>query len=72
MDLQSLRKFTLQANKSGYVSGEEKQWIKEKDNSTTILFNQGQWKMNDNFFGGEPYGGRIIISYENKPYWIMV
>ena len=72
MDLQSLRKFTLQANKSGYVSGEEKQWIKEKDNSTTILFNQGQWKMNANFFGGKPYGGRIIISYENKPYWIMV
>lgn len=72
MDLQTLRRFILQANKLGYASGEEKQWIKEKDRSTTILFNQGPWKMNDNFFGGEPYGGRIIISHKNKPYWIMV
>lgn len=72
MDLQTLRRFILQANKSGYTSGKEKQWIKEKNKSTTILFNQGPWKMNDNFFGGEPYGGRIIISYNNKPYWIMV
>ena len=72
MDLQTLRRFILQANKLGYASGKEKQWIKEKNRSTTILFNQGPWRMNDNFFGGEPYGGRIIISYENKPYWIMV
>ncbi len=72
MDLQTLRRFILQANRSGYASGKKKRWIKEKDNSTTILFNQGYWEMNDNFFGGEPYGGRIIISYKNKPYWIMV
>ena len=72
MDLQTLRRFILQANKSGYASGKEKQWTKERDKSTTILFDQGPWKMNDNFFGGEPYGGRVIILYKNKPYWIMV
>ena len=28
--------------------------------------------MHDNFFGGEPYGGRIIVSHKNKPVWMMV
>lgn len=28
--------------------------------------------MNDNFFGGEPYGGREVVFYEEKPVWMMV
>lgn len=26
--------------------------------------------MHDNFFGGEPYGGRQVISVSSEPYWI--
>lgn len=52
--------------------GEGKQWIKEKDGSTTIPFEKNGWKSHDNFFGGEPYGGRIIVSYKKRPLWIMV
>jgi len=72
MKKEDLRKFIIDSNKAGYASGEEKKWIKEEDKSTTIPFKKGDWKMHDNFFGGEPYGGRIIVSHRNKPFWMMV
>lgn len=67
-----LQQFLLEANKSGYAGGKVKQWIKEKDGSTTILFEKNEWKSHDNFFGGEPYGGRTIVFYKDKPFWMMV
>lgn len=62
----------IDSNKAGYAGGEVKKWIKEPDGSTTIPFEKGKWKSHDNFFGGEPYGGRVIVVYEEKPVWIMV
>ncbi|MBI2514692.1 hypothetical protein HYV91_00665 [Candidatus Wolfebacteria bacterium] len=72
MDKEELRHFLIDSNKAGYAGGEEKKWIKEADGSTTIPFEAGAWRSHDNFFGGEPYGGRIIVFYKNKPFWIMV
>src|SRR5438046_495442 len=42
------------------------------DGSTTITFTQDDWSFHDNFFGGQPYGGRAIIHYLRKPVWTMV
>lgn len=72
MDKESLRQFLIDSNKAGYADGEGKKWVKEPDGSTTIPFEKGSWKSHDNFFGGEPYGGRTIVFYEGKPYWMMV
>lgn len=72
MDTESLRKFLIDSNMAGYAGGDEKKWIKEPDGSTTINFAQGEFKSNDNFFGGEPYGGRIVVHQNNKPVWMMV
>lgn len=72
MNIKLLRKFLVDSNNAGYAGGEEKKWIKENDGSTTIPFEKGAWKSHDNFFGGEPYGGRTIVYFENKPCWIMV
>lgn len=72
MNIRKLKQFLLDLNLAGYASGEEKKWIKEKDGSTTIPFKKDQFRSDDNFFGGEPYGGRIIVFYEEKPVWIMV
>lgn len=72
MDKDSLRQFLIDSNNAGYAGGKSKEWIKESDGSTTIAFEQGAWKSHDNFFGGEPYGGRIIVFYEKKPVWVMV
>jgi len=70
--LTELKKFLLSANKAGYAGGESKKWIKEADGSTTIPYQEGDFRMQDNYFGGEPYGGRIIVFYKNEPIWIMV
>lgn len=67
---EGLRSFLIEANKAGYASGKERKWIKEPDGSTTIPFESGEWRMHDNFFGGEPYGGRIIVTENGKPYWM--
>ncbi len=72
MEHQSIRDFLIASNNAGYAQGEEKKWTKEKDDSTSIFFEQDEWKSHDNFFGGEPYGGRTIVSCKGKPYWIMV
>jgi len=68
----SLLKFLIESNKAGYATGEEKQWIKEADGSTTIPFAKGGWRSHDNFFGGEPYGGRVVVFHKEKAVWIMV
>lgn len=68
--MKDLKTFIIEANKNGYASGNP--GIKEDDGSTSIVFEQGEWKENDNFFGGEPYGGREVIFKNGKPYWIMV
>jgi hypothetical protein len=72
MNTSRLNNFLILANQAGYASGEEKKWTKESDSSTSINFENNEWRMHDNFFGGEPYGGRIIVFRNLKPYWMMV
>lgn len=72
MSKETLKQFLIDSNRAGYAGGEEKKWIKEPDGSTTIPFQQGEWRSHDNFFGGEPYGGRVIVFHEDKAHWMMV
>ena len=72
MDKEGLRQFLVDSNKAGYAGGEEIKWIKEPDGSTTIPFEKGEWRSHDNFFGGEPYGGRTVVFHGRKPVWMMV
>lgn len=72
MDLKSLNNFLTGSNNSGYATGKSSDWIKEKNGSTTIVNASGPWKLVDNFFGGEPYGGHVIVYHNQKPYWMMV
>lgn len=67
-----LKKFLIASNKAGYAGGEEKKWVKEMDGSTTIPFKLGDWESHDNYFGGEPYGGRTVVFYKKRPVWMMV
>jgi hypothetical protein len=71
MNVKALRKFLIETKKAGYGAGNPKAWIKEKDGSTTISFVFGDFRMHDNFFGGEPWGGRMMVFYKEKPVWIM-
>ncbi len=71
MDLSQLSKFLLDSNKAGYAS-EKSNSQQEPDGSTTITFVSSDFKSHDNFFGGEPYGGRVVVFYKEKPIWMMV
>ena len=72
MNVTKLRKFLIKANKMGYAAGDTVEITKEKDGSKTIAYKDGDWMFRDNYFGGEPYGGREVIFYKDKPIWMMV
>jgi len=61
MNTQTLRGFLISFNEAGYASGNENMWVKEPDGSTSINYENKEFKAHDNFFGGEPYGGREVI-----------
>ncbi|MEK7171173.1 MAG: DUF5680 domain-containing protein [Patescibacteria group bacterium] len=63
--------FLVEANRHGYGNILVKE-TDESDGSHTITYQNGDWLFNDNFFGGDPFGGREVISYQAKPVWIMV
>lgn len=73
-NLPELEAFLDEANKAGYATGESREWVKEADGSTTIAHESedGLWRYHDNFFGGEPYGGREVVFREGKALWMMV
>lgn len=72
INLKELRRFLVKAKKSTYASGDENIKIKENNKSTTLIFEDGDFKYHDNYFGGEPYGGREVVFYQGLPIYMMV
>lgn len=71
INLDELTSFLYLASQKGYGTGTYSDWIKEKDGSTSIAFQDKNWRIHDNFFGGEPFGGRTVVFLEEKPIWLM-
>jgi len=67
-----LCKFLVEAKRSTYAAGDSAQKIVNNDKSTTLVFKNGDWKYHDNYFGGEPYGGREVVFFNDEPVYIMV
>jgi hypothetical protein len=72
VDLKQLSSFLAEANRSGYASGQDDKWKKESDGSKTIVYQRDPWFFHDNYFGGEPYGGREVVFHKDKPVFMMV
>ena len=70
--MDELKQFIHSASKNTYASGDTNIRQRNEDKSTTIVYEEGDYKYHDNYFGGEPYGGREIVFYKNKPLWMMV
>ncbi len=66
-----LQSFLVQAKTSTYAAGDNAKKIKELDHSTTITYEDNDWKYHDNYFGGEPYGGREVVFFRWEPHWMM-
>jgi hypothetical protein len=72
MDETALLRFLLEASQRGYAAGGNAIKIREADHSTTIVFEQDEWRFHDNYFGGEPYGGREVVFLHGRPIWMAV
>jgi len=72
IDKKRLCKFLATAKKSTYAAGETAKKIVEDDKSTTLIFEDGDLKYHDNYFGGEPFGGREVVFLKNEPIYIMI
>jgi hypothetical protein len=72
LNLNNLRSFIIQSTHHGYAGEGEAGKRLESDGSKTFVHKSGDWKSHDNYFGGEPYGGRTIVFYKDKPVWMMV
>lgn len=68
--LTELQAFLVRANMP-HATGTAKT-IKETDGSRTIEYVESNYRMHDNFFGGEPYGGRLVVFYKGEPLFIEV
>ncbi len=64
-----LRNFLFCAHRYGYASGNR--GTLQKDGSRTIAYSQGNWVYQDNYFGGEPFGGREAVFFKGKPLFLM-
>lgn len=71
LDKKELCKFLVKAKKTTYAAGDLANKIINADHSTTLTFEEGDWKYHDNYFGGEPYGGREVVFFKDKPVYIM-
>jgi len=67
-----LCRFLVKAKKSTYAAGGKAKKTIEGDKSTTLVFKDGDWRYHDNYFGGEPFGGREVAFLKNKPVYIMI
>ena len=72
MDETALLRFLLEASQRGYAAGRSAVKAREADYSTTIVLEQGEWRFHDNYFGGEPYGGREVVFFRGQPVWMAV
>ena len=72
MDRTALLQFLLDASRRGYAAGGSAVKTREADHSTTIVLEQGDWRFHDNYFGGEPYGGREVVVLRGLAVWMAV
>jgi hypothetical protein len=72
MDEAGLLQFVRDASRRGYAAGRTAVRVRDADHSTTIVHEQGKWKFHDNYFGGEPYGGREVVFFDGRPVWMAV
>ena len=70
IDLEKLKAFLINANNPHALGTADT--VLEADGSRTITYAEGNLRMHDNFFGGEPYGGRLVIFRNDKPLFMEV
>src|SRR5579872_2201645 len=71
LPLDRLAQFLIKAKRDGYANPDRK-FEHEADGSFSTRFEEGDLSFHDNWFGGEPFAGREVVSYQGKPIWMMI
>ena len=71
-DKGELWEFLIKAKKRGYAADDSALVTKDGRGATTILFKEGDWEYQDEYYGGEPFGGSEKIFYKGGVVWMMV
>ena len=69
--LDNLAAFLVRAKKDTYANGDQAKKIIEPDGSTSLVYEEINWKYHDNYFGGEPFGGREVVFFKDKAVFFM-
>lgn len=70
IDLKELTDFYLRSQRPHAFSRAE---IQRQTNGAKIMtFLDGPWKMIDTFYGGEPYGGSLVVERDGRVVWVQV
>ncbi|MBQ2659746.1 hypothetical protein IJF85_02105 [Candidatus Saccharibacteria bacterium] len=64
-----LKNFLVNAFRQGYGSGNNPEEM--SDGARIFAYEQGDWKYEDIYYGGEPYGGITTIYYLGRACWVM-
>ena len=72
IDQNRLCAFLVEAKTNTYAAGDVAEKILENDQSTTLIYENGDLRYHDNYFGGEPFGGREVVFLKDDPIYIMV
>lgn len=72
MNEKNLKQFIFESGKKTYAANDASTKVKQPDGSTTIEYASGDYRLHDNYFGGEPYGGREVVFFNDKAVWMMV
>lgn len=66
-----LQKFLYEALMHGYGSESAMTESENDDGSTKIIYECGDWRYSDKFFGGEPFGGMTVVRYKGVACFVM-
>jgi hypothetical protein len=70
IDLSELTAFYLRSQQPHAFGQAEIQ--KHSNGAKIITFKEDPWKMIDTFYGGEPYGGSLVIEHDGRAVWMQV
>ncbi len=62
--------FLLKANRAGYAN-DAPQITKFADGAREIIYEEGQYRSNDYWWGGNPFAGQESIAFGGKVLWAM-
>ncbi len=67
----ALQQFLLDTAADGYADAHAPV-TRPPDGSHDLVIKRDQYILHDNWFGGEPFGGREVVKDEDKTFWMMV